>query len=450
LLLFPEESTLSHTARSIDIAAITDDQVADDQAPDDQALLARFAPVFHRIAEGALARERAGQHPVEALQWLRESGFTAVRVPRALGGGGASLRQLHLLLIALAAADSNLSHALRVHFRFTEGHWSQRDLPSSQKWLRRIADGAVIGAGNAERTGEHGKFATNIRRQGDGYVLNGQKYYTTGSLYADYVSVSVTTESGELATVVVSTKAPGVEVVDDWVGFGQKGSGSGTTVFRDTPVAAEDVAPPVAGSGARWAHVQLSHLATTAGIVRRATDEITDFVKQRARTYRQASAAVAKDDPLIQAVVGRADATAYALQAIVLQAAATLDDVANVQWALRVGPQAARTESALAALHEQDIEAGLDTYRAQAVVFELALKTTTEIFEVGGSSAVDRNRHLDRHWRNVRTLASHNPLIYRHRQLGENRLNGNPPYNFLSNAQTAALGGESEDAALGV
>ncbi|WP_233233926.1 acyl-CoA dehydrogenase family protein [Bordetella sp. LUAb4] len=436
---------MTQTARSL-----ATDNTTDADAPSDQALLARYAPVFQRIAEGALERERNGQHPAEALQWLRESGFTAVRVPRVFGGGGASLRQLHLLLIALAAADSNLSHALRVHFRFTEGHWAQRDLPSSVKWLRRIADGAVIGAGNAERTGEHGKFATNIRRVGDGYVLNGQKYYTTGSLYADYVSVSVTTETGELATVVVSTKASGVEVIDDWVGFGQKGSGSGTTVFRDTPIDAADVAPPVAGSGARWAHVQLSHLATTAGIVRRATDEITDFVKQRPRTYRQASAAIAKDDPLIQAVVGRADATAYALQAIVLQAASTLDEVANAQWSLRVGPETGRTEAARAALHDRDIEAGLDTYRAQAVVFELALKTTTEIFEVGGSSAVDRNRHLDRHWRNVRTLASHNPLIYRHRQLGENRLNGNPPYNFLSTAKTAALGGESEDAALGV
>lgn len=68
---------MSQTARSINIAGA--------EAPDDQALLARFAPALHRIADGALARERDGQHPAEAAQWLRESGFTALRVPRALG-----------------------------------------------------------------------------------------------------------------------------------------------------------------------------------------------------------------------------------------------------------------------------------------------------------------------------------------------------------------------------
>jgi Acyl-CoA dehydrogenase, C-terminal domain len=59
------------------------------------------------------------------------------------------------------------------------------------------------------------------------------------------------------------------------------------------------------------------------------------------------------------------------------------------------------------------------------------LKATNEIFEVGGSSALDRKFYLDRHWRNARTLASHNPVIYRERQVGDYLLNGKVPV-FLS------------------
>lgn len=73
----------------------------------------------------------------------------------------------------------------------------------------------------------------------------------------------------------------------------------------------------------------------------------------------------------------------------------------------------------------------LDAYRAQIVVLDQALKTTNEIFEVGGSSALDRKFHLDRHWRNARTLASHNPVIYRERRPGDYLLNGKAPV-FLS------------------
>ncbi|MGW9763159.1 alkylation response protein AidB-like acyl-CoA dehydrogenase [Micrococcus aloeverae] len=45
---------------------------------------------------------------------------------------------------------------------------------------------------------------------------------------------------------------------------------------------------------------------------------------------------------------------------------------------------------------------------------------------MGGASATLRTRGLDRHWRNARVLASHNPLIYRARLLGDRAVNGTP------------------------
>ncbi|MCW2557600.1 MAG: acyl-CoA dehydrogenase, partial [Mycobacterium sp.] len=42
----------------------------------------------------------------------------------------------------------------------------------------------------------------------------------------------------------------------------------------------------------------------------------------------------------------------------------------------------------------------------------------------GGASASSRQRNLDRHWRNIRTITLHNPVAYKARVIGENLLHG--------------------------
>ncbi|MDV6285875.1 acyl-CoA dehydrogenase family protein [Rhodococcus jostii] len=408
--------------------------------PTDEELLTKYRPVFARIAEGALERETSGRLALEEAGWLREVGFPAVRVPREFGGDGASLRQLYLLVIELAAAESNLPHALRVHSRFVEDRWRERHTPRGQEWLRRIGDGIVFGTAVSEREGAFQKPATTLREVDSRLVVNGIKYYSTGALYGDYLTVAVLDEAGDRHTAVVKADNPGVERIDDWAGFGQRASASGTTVFTDAEVEGPGfLFPPPGGTAGHLAHFQLTHLATIAGIVRRATDEIADFVRRRHRTYPQAKAPVAAQDPLIQQVVGRADAAAYAIRATVLDAAASLDAAADARYALTITPEAERTLEAEEEAVALELKAELDAYRAQSIVLEVGLKTTTEIFEVGGASALDRKYQFDRHWRNVRTLASHNPLIYREQQLGDYVLNGTPPA-FLSPEGASVIG----------
>jgi alkylation response protein AidB-like acyl-CoA dehydrogenase len=408
-------------------------------APSDDELLATYRPIFERISKGALEREASGRLALEEAGWLREAGFPAVRVPRELGGGGASLRQLFLLLAELGAAESNLPHALRIHFRFAEDRWRERDTDRGREWLRRIADGAVIGTAVSERTGAFRRPATTLRADGDRFLLNGTKYYSTGALYADYLTVAAAREDGERVTALIRADAPGVRLIDDWAGFGQRASASGTTVFEDAPVAGPAwIFPPPGGQPGHLAFLQLVHLATLAGIVRRATDEAAEFVRRRHRAYPHGSAETARQDPLVQAVVGRADATAYSIRAIVLDAASSLDRAAEARFALRTAPAGEITAEAREQAAAVELQAELDAYRAQIVVLDLALRATTEIFDVGGSSALDRSHHLDRHWRNARTLASHNPVIYRERQLGEYVLNGTAPQ-FLSPEGSSVL-----------
>ena len=52
-------------------------------------------------------------------------------------------------------------------------------------------------------------------------MLNGKKYYTTGSLYADWVDLGMTALNGHSACILIPRDAAGVTIIDDWNGFGQ-------------------------------------------------------------------------------------------------------------------------------------------------------------------------------------------------------------------------------------
>ena len=51
-----------------------------------EALAARYRPVFAQIREGAVDRELERRLPLQELQWLKEAGFTTLRVPKEYGG----------------------------------------------------------------------------------------------------------------------------------------------------------------------------------------------------------------------------------------------------------------------------------------------------------------------------------------------------------------------------
>ena len=207
-------------------------------APTDQELAERFRPVFARIAEGAAQRDLDRQLAHEPVRWLAEAGFGALRVPREFGGLGASVEQHYDLLIELGEADSNLPQALRSHFGFIERLYAEVGPALHEPWLRRIADGAIFGNATTER-GDHplGELDTVLRETPDGWRLSGEKFYSTGTLYADWIQVSARREGraaapeGHQTFVLVPATAEGVTREDDWTGFGQRLSASGTTRF---------------------------------------------------------------------------------------------------------------------------------------------------------------------------------------------------------------------------
>ena len=381
------------------------------------ALLARFKPLFEQIGEGAVAREQQRELAFDAVGLLRDAGFTALRVPQAHGGAGISLPVLFRLLIDLAEADSNLPQIVRAHFGFVEGRLSSREPASQDYWFAKVVAGQLWGAAMAERSDSSTNSVT-LHAAEDGWRLNGEKYYCTGTIYADWVA-AVAMHDKDFVSVVVAVNSPGVTREDDWDGFGQRLSGSGTTRFDQVAVPEQHVLRRFKPGELRAesyisSFYQLFHLATLAGIARAALRDATAFVQGRTRAFGVPGQSSPKDDPLVQRVVGRLSSLAYASETLVLAAADVLERV----------HQAELTDSAQEADY---VEADIRTFQAQQVVLEQVLEATTLLFEVGGASATSQARRLDRHWRNARTLASHNPAIYRERALGNYYLNGVSP-----------------------
>jgi alkylation response protein AidB-like acyl-CoA dehydrogenase len=385
-------------------------------APDWDELAARFRPIFDRIAEGSVAREKGRELAHEAVGWLRQAGFGSVRIPRAYGGLGATLPQLFRLLVELGEADSNLAHLFRGHFAFLEARLNVPEPASHARWFPQVAQGVILGYAMAERTEHTGGSARLLREEGQ-YFVDGTKYYSTGTIYADWIIVGLL-DGEERVSVAVPVDAAGVTRIDDWDGFGQRLTGSGTTRFDRVPIREDQIIRRFAANdfvrSYQKAFLQLVLLATVAGVGRAVVRDGIEFVRPRTRAFGIPGKSSPKDDPLVQRVLGKVSSLAFSAETLVLGIAQHLEDLYQ------------RDQRGLAT-DADFVSTEIKAFQAQQIVLPQVLEAATLVFEVGGASATSEGRRLDRHWRNARTAASHNPAIHRESAIGDFLLNGTLP-----------------------
>lgn len=397
---------------------------------DYERVASRFRPIFERIAEGAVARERARTLPHEPIAWLKQAGFGAVRIPVAYGGDGLSLPQLVQLLIELGEADSALPQALRGHFAFVEDRLNAPDDANRKKWFTRFAAGELFGNAWTEINDVAiGDVITRVSHDGSHWVLNGKKFYTTGSIFADWIDVYARRDpDGTDVIAAVRTNQPGVTTTDDWDGFGQRTTGSGTTVFEAAHIDEENIIDFSTRFRYQTAFYQLVLLATMTGAGRAALRDISREVRERRRVYSHGNASSVSEDVQVQQVVGQVAARVFAAEATAVQAA----QASQRAYEARFGGDEQDERDA-------NIAAELDSARGQIAVAALVLQATTELFNALGASGTSESRSLDRHWRNVRTVASHNPIIYKERIVGAWEINrAEPPYVWqIGNGKTS-------------
>ncbi|WP_435173500.1 acyl-CoA dehydrogenase family protein [Actinacidiphila sp. bgisy145] len=389
--------------------------------PSLQQARAAFSAVLAEFADKAGERDLNRDNPVALVRALADTGFGRLRVPVELGGFGVDLPTLFELLAQAGEADSNVPQILRGHFTTVEILRHAEDRDTAAHWLRKVAAGAVFGNAQSEHSGPAFETTTRVESVDGQHLVSGTKFYSTGSLYADYIRVAVADDEGNRWFAVVPARHPGVAHLDDWDGIGQRLTGSGTTVFDRVPVAEH-------GELGRYkedlrslnSFVQLVHLANLTGIARSLVAETAEVVRARSRTSLHALSGQAATDPDVLGVVGRLYAHRFTADALLRQVSEALE-----------AAEAADTPDAFA-------QAYVDTSAAQVALVDTVLEAANLAFHAGGSSAVRERAHLDRHWRNARTLASHNPVVYKPRVIGDFVVNGAGPVNGYDRGRASA------------
>jgi alkylation response protein AidB-like acyl-CoA dehydrogenase len=230
--------------------------------------------------------------------------------------------------------------------------------------------------------------------------------------------VAATTGHDSVASVVVPADRTGVQLIDDWDGFGQRRTGTGTTIFKNVAVSPDEVlvdspydAAPV--PTVQYASLQLYIHAVVAGILASVVDDGVALLRSRDRSFSHAPTERPTDDPLLQRQLGQLASTAYVAKAAVLDAA---DAIGAATSSTRDGVP----DAELAA------QAQLKVAKVKVHLDDVAPEAATRLLELGGASAASRQRNLDRHWRNIRTITLHNPVAYKARVIGQNLLHGTP------------------------
>lgn len=384
-------------------------------------LKARFAPFFEQIAAGAAERDRTGELPYQAVSDLAAAGFGAVRVPESHGGAGATLPELFELFVDLAAADSNIAQALRAHFAFVEDRLVAEPGPGRDKWLARFAAGELVGNSWTEVGAvKVGEVITKVSPDGEGgFRINGTKYYSTGSIFADWLDTyAERTDTGKRVIAAVNRHQPGVELADDWDGFGQRTTGTGTSIFTDAIVSEEDLIDFDTRFKYQTAFYQQVLLAVLAGSAKAAERDFAAELKARKRTFSHAAANVAAEDPQLLQVIGEVSAAAFAAAATVERVSQALQGAYETALALHQGAISVDEDEAA------NDAAELASAQAQVVLTPLVLNAITHAFDALAASATSVSKNLDRYWRNARTAGNHNPWVFKARLIGDLAVNG--------------------------
>ena len=246
--------------------------------------------VAHRLAadfaKGASDRDRERRLPWNEMEAYSDSGLLAMTVPQAYGGAEVSAKTLAEVIAIVSAADGSLGQIPQSHFYMVEALRLDAPEPMKKFFFDRVLAGDRLGNALSEIGGKHAAdYKTYVRRDGDGWRLDGRKFYCTGALFAHWVAcVAVTPDTRRRHICFLPRDStPGLTLVDDWSGFGQKTTGSGTTIFEDIFVPADRVFDHETAFDRRTrmgSFAQIIHAAIDIGIARGALTVGLDHLRK--------------------------------------------------------------------------------------------------------------------------------------------------------------------------
>lgn len=377
---------------------------------DQQALNAAY-----QVADEALVnrniRDQQRILPYEAIEHLSQKGLGGIRIPERYGGAFVSNKTLAQVFRILSKADSNVGQIPQNQISLL----NLIDLMGNEEQKKRvfgeILAGKRLANGGPERQSKDSKTVhTTLIQNGEVWVLNGEKFYSTGSIFADWLAIKALHPEGHVVLVLVDRFTNGIDIEDDWNGFGQRTTASGTIKLNQVhidPALIFDERLLTQAPNYRGAYSQLMQVAIDVGIAEAA---FTDLIS-----------AVKKARPVIDANVEKASLEHFTIQEtgklqVLLDAAiALLDDAAEYLDEL---------DSQFEVTDAQAARASILVAEAKVYANDAALTISEKLLELGGSRASLSQHNLDQHWRNARVHTLHDPVRWKIHAIGNYYLNG--------------------------
>lgn len=374
------------------------------------------------FAAEASARDADRDLPHGPVQALKDSGLLALSIPAEYGGVDAPAAAVAEVFRILADADPSLAQIPHSHYSFLEALRLKGTREQKRFFYGIVAAGGLFANAQSERGPNPIDVdeTTLTETSPDVFVLTGRKFYCTGALFADWVIVRASLADGSGAAPTSSTPkvlafiprdAPGLQIVDDWDGMGQRTTASGTVTLDDVRVPTEQVVPfsPIFTEPTVYgAHAQLLHAAIDVGI---ATGALAEGIRQaaKARPHFEAQVETAADDHTLVHVAGELVVTVRGAQAVLAEAARQVDAArANL-----TADTAAAASVAVAV--------------AKVAAVRASLEASSVLFELGGTRSASASGNLSRYWRDARTHTLHDATRWKVQHIGRYALSGTRP-----------------------
>lgn len=164
--------------------------------------------------------EANSEYPAEAFHALAEAGWLSLPFEELYGGAAASNKDLAVFIEALGYHHAGITSAYMttviyggLHLQFHGSDWMKREL------LPKLIEGKLrMAIGYSEPSGgsDAAAILTRAKRDGDGYVISGQKVFITNAHVADYLVITAKTDPDAghrgLSLFLLDTKLPGVSI----------------------------------------------------------------------------------------------------------------------------------------------------------------------------------------------------------------------------------------------
>ena len=364
--------------------------------------------------EGRNQRDQQRLLPFAEIDLFSQKGLGGMRIPKQYSGAFVANKTLAHVFRIINKADSSVGQIPQNQIALLNMIEIMGTEEQKQFIYNEILKGKRLANGGPERNTKDTKtLATTLTFENGRYFVDGEKFYSTGSSFAHWLAIKAIHPEGHVVLTIVDRNAEGVEVIDNWNGFGQRTTSSGTVKLQHVevdPLLIFDERLLGNQPSYRGAYSQLMQVAIDVGIAEAAfADTLTALQKAR---------------PIVDAQVEKASLEHYTLQevgksSVLLDAAILLLDEA-AEYLDELDQLESVTD-------EQAAKASILVAEAKVYANDAALHISEKLLELGGSRSSLSQHNLDQHWRNARVHTLHDPIRWKLHALGDYYLNHKLP-----------------------